>query len=174
MDYRALQTEILANEACAQYVVTNDMPKDPDAYAKDAAIAAILSEGRTKRATRMISERGIRDHLDVVDAASILKVLRELSEATALPAGIVAALTASGISSENHWSYLDTLQCAWGWLKSDAGLDIGSEKTVALLMLIGAGIPSVASACQQLANLGVVSDKISASDVSRAMRGPWE
>ena len=43
MDYRALQTEILANADCAPYIVTNEMQKDPDAYAKDAAIAGIIS-----------------------------------------------------------------------------------------------------------------------------------
>lgn len=43
MDYAALRTDILARAECAPYVVTPDMPKDPDYYAKDSAIAALLN-----------------------------------------------------------------------------------------------------------------------------------
>jgi len=43
IDYLVLKNAILANAACQPYIVTNDMPKDPDAYAKDKAIADIFN-----------------------------------------------------------------------------------------------------------------------------------
>jgi hypothetical protein len=76
MNYTALKVAILANADCTPYVVTNDMPKDPDYYAKDSAIAAIFN---TSSGTRLVERYenaiGIMSALGAVTGAAILEKL---------------------------------------------------------------------------------------------------
>jgi hypothetical protein len=173
MDYHALWAEIQANPACAPHIHTNDMPKigSAEAVAKDRAIADILSDGRKRRQSNMITERGVREALPILDASVFLKALRELETATELPAGIADLLTLAGVPADDHWAYLETLKCGWSWLRGD-GLDVGSDKVAEMLELIGGGIPASAAACLALTDLAWVDDPITADDVSRAVRGP--
>jgi hypothetical protein len=150
------------------------MPKisGPEAYAKDSAVAAIVSAGRVRLQTRMISARGVRESLTIVDGATFLKVLRELSEEVTVPAWLSTVLTALTVPVGAHWAYFDTLQCAWGWLQGD-GLDLAATKTRSMLDLIVAGHPELVSASVTLKALAEVSDPVSVADVSLAIRGPW-
>lgn len=176
MDYLALRSSILSGPnapACAEHVVTNDSPKDPDYYAKDCAIAALISDGRTRRASRVVNELDIRRLLPVLDASRLIKALRDLESATSLPPGIAGLLTAAGVPESDHWAYLETLQSGYAWLRAD-GLDVGTERVLEMLQLIGGGLPETSAACTQLAALGLVPDPVTPADVSRALRGPWE
>lgn len=175
MNYLALLAEIQANPACAPYIHTNDMPKlgGAEAAAKDQAIADIINVGRVRRVSHMITERGVRESLSIRDAALFLKALRDLSSAVEMPVGIGAVLTQMGVNANEHWAYLDALQCGWSWLKGD-GLDLGSAKVSELLQLIAAGLPETATACTELSKKALVPDPVCSADVSRAVRGPWE
>ena len=173
-ELRALQAQILANHACQQHVITNDMPRiaSAEAFAKDAAIAEILSVGRTRLAPFMISERGVRANLPIKDGALFIKTLRDLSEASDVPAWLSAALGQIGVAEEDKWAYFDTLQCGYTWLRAD-GLDVGEATVRQLLDLLGLGVPPLAGAIAHLKSLGMEPDPITAADVSLALRGPW-
>ena len=175
MDYTALWAEIQANPACAPYITPSEPKVSSEiARANDQTIADILNVGRTRRVSRMITERGIREALPIKDASVFLRALRELSTATEIPPGIAELLTAAGVDPTDHWAYFETLQCGWGWLKSEEGLDIGSQRVIEPLQLIGGGIIETSPACVALAKLSIVEDHVTAADVSRAVRGPRE
>lgn len=175
MDYNALWAEIAAKPECAEFIHSNAMEKitGAEAQAKDQAIADIINVGRKRRRSHMLTERGVREALPIVDASVFLKTLRVLESATGLPAGIAGLLAAAGVPEDEHWAYQETLQCGWSWLRGD-GLDVGSDKVAQMLQLIGGGLPTTSAACLQLAQLGWVADPVTAADVSRAVRGPRE
>ena len=76
MNYSALKTAILANADCTQYVVTNDMPKDPDYFEKDCSIAAIFNlPTGTRLVERFENAIGIMSALGAVTGATILEKL---------------------------------------------------------------------------------------------------
>lgn len=180
MTPRELQTLILTGPKaalCAPHVHTNEMPKidGAAAFAKDKAIADILSDGRTRVASRMISERGVRGALPVIEAASFLRDLRALSEAQAAPEWLAPVLDGLGIAQEEHWAYFDTLQSGWYWLQDAQGLDLGEGKTQDLLSMLAVGPPDVhvKAAAAKLKAHARVDDPITAAEVSNALRGPW-
>lgn len=170
---RSLQAQILGNEECLPYIITNDMPRVPgeEAVKRDKAIAEIISRGRTKRTSYMITERGVRAILPIADGALFIRTLRQLQTATEMPAWLSAAL--DGIADEEtKWAYLDTLQCGYPWLQGD-GLDVGDETLRMLLDLLARGLPSLERGVSMLKKLGEEDDAVTAADVSRALRGPW-
>lgn len=175
MDYNELWAEIQANPACAPYITPSEPKVSAEiARANDQAIADIISVGRWRRVSRMITERGIREALPIKDASVFLRTLRELSTATEIPPDIATLLTAAGVDSADHWAYLETLKCGWGWLQTEEGLDIGSQRVIEMLQLIGGGIIETSPACIALSQLSLVEDRVTAADVSRAVRGPRE
>lgn len=161
---RALQAEILGNPACAPFVHTNEMPKIPaaEARAKDGAIAAILSPGRKRPRSRLITERGIVALLgpDDTGGEGFLQKLDDFGAAT-LPPEHPLKTKQRGIRR------------MLAWLKSDEGLDVGDEGTQQLLLALGqVGVVPMAQA-QAVAALGLEDDPVTIDQVSRAVRGPW-
>lgn len=172
--YRDLQREILSNIDCAPYINDGTDPYRKASYRDDdAKVAEIISKGRKRIASNFVSERGVRQALSVVDAAKMIKLFRDIESATSLPAEISSTLLSIGIGVADHWAYLDTLQCAYGWLK-DGGIDVGASKTIDLLDIIALAYPDLRQACKSIRALGEQDDPVSPADVSRALRGPWE
>lgn len=154
---RALQSAILANADCAQYAVTNDMPKvpGPEAVARDRAIAEIMSAGRTRLAPTRIGELGVLAKYPGGPVAADL-VLGKL-EAYASAAAQYSRLVARALRG----------------LASADGLDFGDASTQAMLHVIDADGVIDATEAAALRGLALVPDPISPDQVSRALRGPW-
>lgn len=87
---------------------------------KDVAIASVLSTGRTRLTSRMIGERGIMAALGTVEGEACLKAF-ETFAATPLVEPHPLAKHHPGIKR------------MLGWLKTDAGLDIGTPQASVLL-----------------------------------------
>ena len=141
----------------------------------DTAIAAHISRGRTRLQSTLVSERGVRSALSIVQGASFIKLLRDLEQATAAPAWLVAVCDALKIPEPVRWAYVDTLQCAYPWLKA-TGLDVGVQTTRDMLDLMAAGNPSLSSACQAIKALAEVPDPVDSYTVRRACwsdAGEW-
>ena len=134
----------------------------------DAAIAEALSAGRTRLRSHIITERGVRQYLSIVDGAAFLKLLRDVNQATTAPAWLTAVLNALGVPSEQQWAYFDTLQCGWAWLRAE-GIDLGASQVQSMLDLIAAGNNSLASACASLKALGTEPDPVHVNDVSAVL-----
>lgn len=159
---RALQTAILASEACAEFVHTNDMPKigSAEVAAKDKAIAAIISTGRTRLRSRMITDRGVISALGTQAGDAFLSAIEAFALAD-LPAVHPLKADQAGIKR------------VLAWLKSDGGIELGDPQTQFLLGVFAQlGIVDANSAAVIRA-LGQEADPVSASEVSRALRGPW-
>ena len=169
---RALQAEILADEECKPFVVTADDEKT-DAIERDRTIAAIRNGKRPPRLRpHMISERGVRAALPIIEGALLIKTLRDLSAAVTMPPWLGAVLGAVKVPEAAQWAYFDTMQCGYTWLRGD-GLDLGSTTTRDMLGLIAGGVPELAPAVAKLRALAEEPDTITADEVSRALRGPW-
>ena len=169
---RGLQAEILADEECKPFVVTADEEKT-DAIERDRAIPAIRNDKRPPRLRpHMISERGVRASLSILEGAALIRTLRDLSAATDMPKWLSDVLAAVHVPAEMQWAYFDTMQCGYSWLRGD-GLDLGSKATRDMLGLIAAGVPALGLAVAKLSALAEEPDTITADEVSRALRGPW-
>lgn len=172
---RALQAEILADDECTPFVHTNDMPKisSEEAVAKDRAVAAIRNAKRpAKPRPCLLSERGVRSSLPIVQGALLVKTLRDLEAATEPPGWLTAVLGALKVPAADQWAYFDALQCGHAWLRAE-GLDVSVQRTRDMLDVLAAGVPELAEAATTLKALGRQPDDITADQVSRALRGPW-
>ena len=141
----------------------------------ERAIAAHISGGRTRVESLTMSERGVRSSLSIVEGASFIRLLRELSQATEAPGWLLAVFGALKIPESVRWAYLDTLQCAYPWLQRE-GIDVGSETTRGMLDLIAAGNPPLATACQMIKGKAEVPDPVDSFAVRRAVwsaEGKW-
>jgi hypothetical protein len=116
-------------------------------------IATVVSAGRKTIGTRMISERGVRSALGAVAGSKFLRLLKDLSTADQAPAWLTAVLTAMQVPANDQVFYLETLACAYDWVRSADGLDIGDATTRQFLDLIAAGNPDLAAACATLKGL---------------------
>jgi hypothetical protein len=113
-------------------------------------IAAVVSAGRKAVGSRMISERGVRSALGAVAGSKFLRLLKELSTSEQAPAWLTAVLNVMGVPANDQVFYLETLACAYDWVRSTDGLDIGDHTTRQFLDLIAAGNPDLAAACATL------------------------
>lgn len=174
---RALQTAILANQACAEFVHTNDMPKigSAEVAAKDKAIADIISAGRYTYREYRITTRGIRTVLTVVESYAFIGLMKTLNSGATAPQWLADLFTAVGIPEPAHAAYFDAFQEAFDWLKAGGdGIDIGAKATHDMMDLLAVGDPtSWATIVGKLKAAAQVPDPITAADVSRALRGPW-
>lgn len=105
----------------------------------DVAIAAVLSTGRVKYQTKMISERGVRAALSTSQGSVLLRLFKETAKD--MNAGIISAwlpptLTAAGVPAFMHLDYAEAIASAQNWLLLDAGLDIGSTASRQMLDLV--------------------------------------
>lgn len=156
MIYSELKAAILANADCAPYVVTNDMPKDPDYYAKDSAIADIFNTpSGTRLVERFENAIGIMHSLGAVTGASILEKLDQAK------------------------SQIPALKWAMLAMNSDRGINLGDIETQQMLdalvvanVLTQAEAEGVKSLAVQPSSLAyqVVGQPITAADVSIALR----
>lgn len=156
MDYAALKAAILANPDCAQYVVTNDMPKDPAYFEKDSSIAAIFNMPTgTRLVERFENAIGIMSALGAVTGATILEKLDAAK------------------------SQIPALKWAMLAMASDVGLNLGDPETQQMLdALVIANVitqseaESVKALAVQPSSLAyeTVGLPITAVDVSIALR----
>jgi hypothetical protein len=178
MDYRALQAEILSGpkaEECAPFVHTDDMDADgksrnklssEEAAQKDQAIADILSAGRTKLASKFVGQAEITHALypDITGAAVFLYLLKKAAEAPLPDDPTEAQIVQSALASQ-----------AWDMVSAGT-LDVGTGAARAAIDLFASvphGILSPENA-EKIKALAEVPDPVSAGDVSRAVRGPWD
>ena len=156
MNYTALKTAILANADCTQYVVTNDMPKDRDYYAKDSAIADLFNAPTgTRLIERFENAIGVMSAVGATTGAGILEKLDQAK------AGIPAL----------KWAMLA--------MTSDTGVNLGDHETQVMLDdLATAGVITQTEA-DLVKNLAIqpsslaydtVGQPITAADVSIALR----
>lgn len=130
------------------------------AAAKDhEAIAAAVSVGRYRLRPLLITERGVMSTLGLVAGEACLQAFEEFSSAT-LPEGHPLK------------SYHPGIRRMLAWLKTDAGLDIGSAEAQTMLNFMGQlGIINQASA-EKLAALPREPAPVSQEDVRNACYGP--
>jgi len=156
MNYTALKAAILANADCTAHVITNDMPKDLDYYAKDSAIADIFNASSgTRLVERYENAIGIMSALGAVTGAAILEKLDQAK------AGIPAL--------------------KWAMLAMDdpQGINLGDPETQAMLddlatggVITQAEADAVKALAIQPSSLAyeTVGQPITAADVSIALR----
>ena len=157
----ALRDEILTGPKaadCAPYVVTNDMPKDPEYMVKDKAIADIINQGRAPK----IIKREVGDGL--------------ISLALGVPAGPVFLMQLEMLSNMpvtqetplEQMAQIAVARQAWRSLIK-GGFDVGDMTVRAGLdMFVGSLLTAEqASAIKALAES---PDVVTAADVSRALR----
>lgn len=161
MDYAALRAEILARPDCAPLAVTPDMPKDPTAPAKDRQIAALLGAGRTRIASREIGDGEIALALGI-PAGPVF--LYELERAAETP-------PAADATPEQIAQHAVARQ-AWRSVQK-AAFDVGRAEVRAALDLF-VGVLLTAEQAAAIKALAEQVDIVTAEQVSRALRGPWE
>lgn len=147
---------------CAPYVVTNDMPKDTDYRMKDQAIADLLNAGRIpKIAKREVGDGVISIALGVPAGPVFLMQLEMLSNMAVTEQTTQAQLAQIAVARQ-----------AWRSLNR-SGFDVGDATVRAGLdMFVGSLL--TAEDCAAIKALAEVPDIVTAADVSRALRGPWE
>lgn len=165
MDYRALQSEILTgpkSAACAPFVVTKEMGKVLDYAARDQQVAYILNDGRPPRiVSREVGDGAIALALGMPAGPVFLYKLRKLAE-TVLP----------DTATDTDIAPVAMAQQAIASL-AKAGFDVGNaEVRAGLDMFVGSLLD--ANQATLIKALAEQPDVISATDVSRALRGPWE
>ena len=161
---RDLQEEILygpRSAECAPFVNDGSDPaRKASAPADDAAIAEILSEGRTRIVSREIGDGAVAIALGIPGGPVFLYQLE------------MAAETSPGASATDEQVAQHAIaRQAWRSLQK-ASLDIGNA-------VVRAGIDSMvgtlltADQAAAVKELAEVPDIVSVADVSLAMRGPW-
>jgi len=136
----------------------------------DVAIAALLSPGRKRIASRMITARGVRAALTVPEASRFLALLKATAGATAVPEWLVNVLAnTTDVQVADYPAYLDMFACAHEWLQGD-GLDLGDPTTRAGLALIAESDRAMFDGIvDKLLALAEVADPIPLNSVSFAL-----
>ena len=123
----------------------------------DGAIACLLSQGRTKLVQHMIGERGVIDKLGPVAGDAFLTALESIQAESDLPAAMQPCFGA--------------IKRGAAWLKTDAGLDVGSATLRGLLdALVSAGKLDATSVATIKA-LAVQDDPVTSQQVTHALEG---
>lgn len=160
MDFRALQAEILSGPlaaACAPHVNDGSDPsRKRAAPADDAAIAEILSAGRTRIARKVVDDGDVAVALGIPDGPVFLYQLEHAATDPPAPGDIVAHAIARQV-----WRSL-----------TRGSFDVGDDVVrTAIDAMVGRLL--TAEQATTIKDLAVVPDPVSTADVSRAMRGPW-
>jgi hypothetical protein len=135
----------------------------------DVTIAALLSAGRKRLVSRLITARGVRSALTVPEASRFLTLLRDTAAATTVPAWLDVVLTLQGLPESDHSAYLDMFACAHEWLQG-AGIDLGDPTTRNGLTIIAeSDRASFGGIVAKLLALAAVDDPIPFDQVSRAL-----
>ena len=165
MDYSALQEEILTGPkaaACAAFVVTHEMPKDPDYKAKDQAIADLLNVGRPPKIVRREVGDGAISLALGIPAGPVFLLQLEMLANTEITAQTAPEQLAAVAVARQAWRSLNR-----------AGFDVGSPEVRAGLDLF-VGTLLTAEQATTIKALAEAPEVITAADVSRALRGPLE
>lgn len=180
-DYEALRDEILSGpraEQCAPHVLLNRQEGDPKApsaevFAKDSAIAAILSAGRTVYASTRLSSLGLASRIADIGALPgplvsemILQKIEGFATACLATDGNEAPAVAARLFGAQIKRQMKHLE--------GAGIDFGDIDMHAMFdrMVAGGGLSEEEAAAMKAVSLA--DAPVSAADVSRALRGPWE
>ena len=165
MNYTALRDEILSGPKagdCAALVITNDSQKDPDYKAKDQAIADLLNAGRPpKIVSKEVGDGAISLALGIPGGPVFLLQLEMLANTAVTPESAPEQVAAVAVARQ-----------AWRSLNR-AGFDVGAPGVRAGLDLF-VGTLLTAEQATAIKALAEVPDVVTAADVSRALRGPWE
>ena len=152
-----LRAAIHADPACAEALANKDCQ----------ALAIIRSVGRTRTISRAVTERGIRAVLPVKEASRFIVMLKELSEG--VPAWLDALLAAAGVPADEYGDYAETFSCAYVWLRQEAGLDIGVDRTRSMLDLLANAPGGHALAASTIKALAEVPDPYTALEIGVAV-----
>lgn len=138
-------------------------------------IAAAVNVNRTTNSSLMVSERRVRLELGPVLGSKFMRILKELkalAESDTIPEWLTNVLTIMNINKNEHIYYLETLGCAYDWLKSDAGIDIGTGTVRSMLDIIGFGNPELQTGVDKLKSLApIIPDEVSWDECYNVMNG---
>ena len=165
MDFRALQAEILKGpkaETCAPYVNDGSDPaRKASAPSDDAAIAAILSSERVTIAQRQIDDGDAAIALGIPAGPLFLYQLEQAGQSAPEPGATAQQIALYAVARQ-----------AWRSLTRGT-FEIGNPVVrQAIDSMVGTLLTEDQAAAVKA--LAEVPQTISAADVSRAMRGPWE
>ena len=160
-----LRDEILSGPKaaeCAPHVVTNDMPKDPDYMTKDQAIADLLNAGHAPKIIKLEVGDGLISLALGVPAGPVFLMQLEMLANQAVTLETPAEQMAQIAVARQAWRSLNR-----------AGFDVGDATVRAGLdMFVGSLL--TADQATAIKALAETPDVVTAAEVSRALRGPWE
>jgi len=161
---RDLQEEILygpRSAECAPFVNDgSDAARKHSAPADDAAIAAILSDGRTRIVSREIGDGAVAVALGIPGGPVFLYQLELTANANPGESATYEQIARISIARQT-----------WRSLQK-ASLDIGNPVVRAGIDVM-VGTLLTADQAAAVKSLAEVPDTVSVADVSLAMRGPW-
>lgn len=128
----SLRDDILADPACAAALAARDCHE----------LARIRSIGRTNRAEKMTTERGVRSVLSIAAGSQLIRLLKDASEDLGVPTWLAGVLTAMNVPAEGQQDYADAIASAYGWLRQEGGIDVSADATRGMLDLIAASNPA--------------------------------
>lgn len=155
MDYNALWAEVQANQACSEYIHTNEMPKisAAEALAKDQAIADIINAARPSQMVSIAVE-DVFDALFVSGDYMVLKMAQHQGNLNAVMA----------------FSILEDCKRI-----GSNKVDLQSPTTADLLNLLQSeSLLSQAGRDAMTAKASKPAEQVTEADISRAVRGPRE
>lgn len=162
--YEALKAEILADPDCAPLAVTNDAPKVEGSVvaAKDREIARILT---SKRAPAVKSK-------EVGDGAVALALGIQAGPVFLLKLEALANMAFNESTPAEQLAQIALARQAWRSLLSKS-FDVGLASVRAGLDLF-VGTLLNAEGAAAIKALAETPNTVTAEEVSRALRGPWE
>lgn len=165
MDYRALQNEILNGPKaaeCLPFVVINDMPKDPDYRAKDQAIADLINAERLpKIVSKEIGDGALSLALGTPNGPVFMYRLKQVATQVLPTDATIEQIAPVAIAQQAVESL-----AKGSFDVGNAGVRAGIDMMIGLLL--------TAEQATAIKAIAEAPDLVTASDVSRAMRGPWE
>ncbi len=160
VNYEALWAEIQASPECTPHIVPSFPKADEAAQAGDAAIAAILSEGRTRvEPSKLITDGEVAVALGIPGGPVFLYSLEQAAETAPGEDADQDDVVAHAVASQ-AWRSLLKGQFNIG----DASVRAAIDSMVGRLL--------TAEQAVTIKVLAKVPAPVSASDVSRAVRGP--
>ena len=160
MDYDSLWAEIQANPECTPHIVPSFPKADEAAQTGDAAIAAILSAGRTRvEPSKLINEGEVAVALGIPGGPVFIYSLEQAAETAPGEGGSPEDVVAHAVARQ-AWRSLLKGQFNIG----DASVRAAIDSMVGRLL--------TAEQAVTIKALAEVPAPVSASDVSRAVRGP--
>ena len=163
--YQALYNEIMTGPKaaeCAPFVHSNEMPKISGAEAaeKDNAIATILNQDRTKIVSKEIGDGMLSLALGLPDGPVFVYKLKQLA-ATQLPVDApIEQVTPVAVAQQAVNSL------------AKGGFDIGNPGVRAAIdSFVGSLL--TADQAQDIKAIAEVPDVLTAAQIGKAIRGPW-